>query len=169
MKQEGQKSKKIKKRAGSSRGRMPDGTPNPIDVFVGERLRLRRTMLGLSLEELAAQMGMTFQQLRKYEWGTNRISASRLWDLSVSLGVSIDFFFEDMDEKTASLSPRYLSPRFNSSEETENLEEDTEDPMSKKETLELVRAYYKINNRETARLLCELIEALSKTTAAKKQ
>lgn len=161
MKQEGTKIQKIKKRAGSSRGRMPDGTPNPIDVLVGERLRLRRTMLGLSLEELAAQMGMTFQQLRKYEWGTNRISASRLWDLSVSLGVSIDFFFEDMDEKTASLSPRYLSPRYNSSEETENLEEDTEDPMSKRKRWSLVWAYYKINNRETARLLCELIEALS--------
>ena len=64
----------------SSRGRMPSGKPNPVDVHVGSRVRLRRTLLGMSQEKLGEALGLTFQQVQKYERGANRIGASRLWD-----------------------------------------------------------------------------------------
>ena len=81
---------------------------NPIDVHVGDRLRTRRTLLGLSQMALAEAMGFSFQQLQKYESGTNRISASRLYDLSKILDVEIDYFFEEMDQATKKASPAQL-------------------------------------------------------------
>ena len=75
----------------SSRGRTPLGEPNPIDVHVGHRIRLRRTLLGLSQEKLASLLGLTFQQVQKYERGMNRVGASRLWDISKVLEVPINF------------------------------------------------------------------------------
>ena len=92
----------IKKTRKSSRGRTPNGQPNPIDVHVGNRIRLRRTLLGLSQEKLAALLGLTFQQVQKYERGMNRVGASRLWDIGKVLEVPINFFFEDMDKSVAS-------------------------------------------------------------------
>ena len=70
--------------------------PDPVDVHVGERLRQRRTLLGLSQGEIGARLGLSFQQIQKYERGTNRIGASRLYRLSKVLGVPITYFFEDM-------------------------------------------------------------------------
>ena len=84
----------------SNRGRTPTGAPNPIDVHVGRRMRLRRQLLGLSQETLAAMLGLTFQQVQKYERGMNRIGASRLWDISKVLNVPISFFYDDMDPDT---------------------------------------------------------------------
>src|SRR3954469_15434291 len=75
--------------------------PNPIDVHVGHKLRLRRTLLGLSQQKVGEALGLTFQQVQKYERGANRIGASRLWDLSGVLDCPISFFFEEMDERTA--------------------------------------------------------------------
>src|SRR3954468_15891485 len=80
----------------STRGRMPSGKPNPVDVHVGARVRLRRTLLGMSQEKLGEAIGLTFQQVQKYERGANRIGASRLWDLSRVLDCPMSFFFEDM-------------------------------------------------------------------------
>ena len=97
---------KIRKIKISSRGRTPDGGPNPIDTHVGNRIRLRRQLLGYSQEKLASLLGLTFQQVQKYEKGMNRVGASRLWDMGKVLGVPISFFFEDMDEATAGQSPR---------------------------------------------------------------
>ncbi|MBR6663864.1 MAG: helix-turn-helix transcriptional regulator [Alphaproteobacteria bacterium] len=148
----------------SSRGRTPQGAPNPVDVHVGNRIKLRRTLLGLSQDRLATLLGLTFQQVQKYERGMNRVGASRLWDISKVLETPIGFFFEDMDKSVASQSPRM----FNLPEEEINfLEEEEEtytvDPMQKKETLELVKAYYKIPNRKAARHLFDLIIAMSKS------
>jgi transcriptional regulator with XRE-family HTH domain len=70
--------------------------PSPIDVHVGARVRLRRTLLGMSQEKLGEALGLTFQQVQKYERGVNRIGASRLFDLSRVLDVPIGFFFDDM-------------------------------------------------------------------------
>src|SRR4028119_625057 len=70
--------------------------PSPIDVHVGSRVRLRRTLLGMSQEKLGEALGLTFQQVQKYERGVNRIGASRLFDLSRVLDVPISFFFDDM-------------------------------------------------------------------------
>ena len=74
------------------------GKPNPIDVHVGTRVRLRRTLLGLSQEKLGDAIGLTFQQVQKYERGANRIGASRLFDLSRVLDVPIAYFYDAMDD-----------------------------------------------------------------------
>lgn len=71
---------------------MPDGTPNPVDVHVGKKIFTRRIELGLSMEKLASSVGLTFQQVQKYERGMNRVSASRLFDFSKVLGVPINYF-----------------------------------------------------------------------------
>lgn len=145
----------------SSRGRTPEGEPNPIDIHVGKRLRLRRELLGLSQEKLATLLGLTFQQIQKYEHGQNRIGASRLWDISKVLEVPIGFFYEEMSRETAGLSPRRLQAT------TETIQDDKlplTDPMQTRETLELVKAFYKISNRKTAKQLFDLIVGMSKTT-----
>src|ERR1700693_3559843 len=80
-----------------------EGRPSPIDIHVGSRIRLRRTLLGMSQERLGEALGLTFQQVQKYERGVNRVGASRLFDLSRVLDVPISFFFDDMpDSLTAS-------------------------------------------------------------------
>jgi transcriptional regulator with XRE-family HTH domain len=127
--------------------------PNPIDVHVGARLRLRRTLLGFSQEKLGESVGITFQQLQKYERGANRISASRLFNLAQVLGVSVGFFFDDMsfgdavhqDDASSELEPG----------QTEEFVS-----MARRETLELVRAYYRIGHPAVRRRAFELIKAL---------
>lgn len=79
--------------------------PHPIDVHVGRRMRERRTLLGLSQSNLADKVGLTFQQIQKYERGTNRISASRLWQLGEVLGVPISWFFEELTEGASTSDP----------------------------------------------------------------
>lgn len=149
----------------SSRGRTPLGEPNPIDVHVGNRIRLRRTLLGMSQERLASLLGLTFQQVQKYERGMNRVGASRLWDISKVLEAPISFFYEDMDKVVANQSPRMFSGVENAMPALQEDEtEYTADPMQKQETIELVKAYYKIPNRKAARHLYDLIIAMSKST-----
>ncbi len=77
------------------------GTPHPVDVHVGQRLRLRRKLAGLSQTELGEKIGVTFQQLQKYESGANRISASRLFDLSRVLDVPVSYFFDEMTKNVS--------------------------------------------------------------------
>lgn len=149
----------------SSRGRTPQGEPNPIDVHVGNRIRLRRTLLGLSQEKLATLLGLTFQQVQKYERGMNRVGASRLWDIGKVLEVPIGFFYEDMDKEVANQSPRMFSiPDSTPTELAEDRETIDLDPMHRQETIELVKAYYKIGNRKAAKHMFDLIVALAKTT-----
>ncbi len=90
------------------RGRQPDGTPNKIDIFVGKRIKQKRQELNLSQQQLAKKLHISFQQLQKYESGQNRISASRLWDLSQTLNEPISYFFENIDKELARQSPRFL-------------------------------------------------------------
>ena len=82
-----------------------DGRPSPIDVHVGSRIRLRRTLLGMSQERLGEALGLTFQQVQKYERGVNRVGASRLFDLARVLDVAISFFFVDMPDSIAEYLP----------------------------------------------------------------
>ena len=153
------------KRGKSIRGRLAEGDPNPIDVHVGSRIKWRRKVLKLSQQQMADMLGLTFQQVQKYEKGTNRVGASRLWDISRILGVSMDFFFADMDPEIQTQSPMMLM--HDNSENVGFLHEIEEnvdfDPMKRKETLELVSAYYKINNRKLAKQLFDLIVAVSKS------
>lgn len=142
----------------SRRGRMENGQPNPIDRHVGSRIKIRRQLLGLSQNRLAAILGLTFQQVQKYEQGQNRVSASRLWDLSKALDVEIGFFFKDMKEETAQSSPKALLTGKASSAASES-----SDPMQRQETFDLVKAYYKIPNRKAAQQLFDLAIVMSKT------
>jgi transcriptional regulator with XRE-family HTH domain len=140
-----------------NRGRTPSGKPNPIDVHVGGRVRLRRTLLGMSQEKLGEALGLTFQQVQKYERGANRIGASRLFDLSRVLDVPVSFFFDDMSDETKSQAPSLLLGG--------GLEEPPQpfdrDPMTKRETLELVRAYYRISDPQVRKRVYELAKALA--------
>ena len=153
------------KRGKSIRGRLAEGDPNPIDVHVGSRIKWRRKVLKLRQQQMADMLGLTFQQVQKYEKGTNRVGASRLWDISRILGVSMDFFFADMDPEIQTQSPMMLM--HDNSENVGFLHEIEKnvdfDPMKRKETLELVSAYYKINNRKLAKQLFDLIVAVSKS------
>ena len=133
------------------------GKPNPIDVHVGNRLRLRRTLLGMSQQKVGEALGLTFQQVQKYERGTNRIGASRLWDLAGVLDCPVSFFFEEMDERTAGASPR------NWNGETADIVLRQDDPMNRRETLELVRAYYRIRGYHVRRRIYELAKSLALT------
>ena len=146
-----------------ARGRTPQGAPNPVDVHVGNRIKMRRTILGMSQEKLAGLLGLTFQQVQKYEKGLNRVSASRLWDFSVVLGASVNFFFEDIEKSVSAQSPRYFLHTSGDMVLNEDAEEFNSDPMKKAETLELVNAYYKIANRKAAKHLFDLVVAMSKS------
>lgn len=134
--------------------------PSPIDVHVGSRVRLRRTLLGMSQEKLGEALGLTFQQVQKYERGVNRIGASRLFDLARVLDVPIGFFFDDMPPEmggmAGSSSGRRLMGGF--AEAQDGFEDDT---LHRRETLELVRAYYRITDPSVRKRVFELIKTLA--------
>ena len=129
------------------------GNPNPIDVHVGSRVRLRRTLLGMSQEKLGDAIGLTFQQVQKYERGANRIGASRLHELSRVLDVPVSFFFDDMDPVRAPAIPGgFAEPA---------AEAFDSDPLRRRETVELVDAYYTIDDPAVRRRLFELARTLA--------
>lgn len=130
---------------------------NAIDVHVGRRVRLRRTLLGMSQEQLGESLNITFQQVQKYERGSNRISASRLWDIAQILDVPVSFFFDDMTDDTAASSPR----KVRRGEVAAELDDRPNDPMARRETLELVRAYYNITNVHVRKRITEMVKAVS--------
>jgi transcriptional regulator with XRE-family HTH domain len=137
------------------------GHPNPIDIHVGGRVRQRRTLLGFSQEKLADAIGLTFQQVQKYERGANRIGSSRLFDLARVLDVPVAYFFEDMSATVASRTPSRMRGLAESKPEPFEL-----DPMAKRETLELVRAYYRISDPQVRKRVFELAKSLGKTRRA---
>lgn len=143
---------------GIVRGRLSDGSPNPIDLYVGSRVRMRRSLLKMSQERLAAELGVTFQQVQKYERGLNRIGASRLWDLAQVLGVSVDFFYQGIDENTSEKSPRkiYANPNL-----AEQICEFDMDVLSRRDVISLVRAYVKIPDIKVQRSVLDLVNTLS--------
>lgn len=115
---------------------------HPVDAHVGKRIRHRRWMVGMTQQQLADKVGIKFQQIQKYETGMNRVSASRLWDIAESLGVSISFFFEGLAGEGVSAS----AP--------------AGDILADKEALELVRSYYSIPEAQRRRLF-DLARVLS--------
>lgn len=127
--------------------------PNPIDAHVGTRVRLRRMLLGMSQEKLGEHLGLTFQQVQKYEKGVNRIGASRLFDLSRVLGVPVQFFY---DEAPAELVDAPLAPGF-SERPTETY---VIEFLSTREGLELNKAFVKISDPRVRRSVVELVRTL---------
>ncbi len=140
-----------KAKSGYGRG---TGIPNPVDVHVGGRLRQRRTLLGMTQTKVGDALGLTFQQVQKYERGANRIGSSRLYDLSGMLDVPIEYFFGDMPAAVAASSRTLGRGR------TKNPPSYEPNPMTTRETLELVRAYYKIGDPQVRKRLYELTKAL---------
>ena len=135
-----------------------ESRPSPIDVHVGSRIRLRRTLLGMSQERLGESLGLTFQQVQKYERGVNRVGASRLFDLSRVLDVPISFFFDDMPDSLAANFGGVPSRRATGHTETQDPFGD--DTLSRRETLELVRAYYRIIDPAIRKRVFDLIKSM---------
>ncbi len=138
----------------------PRGGPNPIDIHVGSRLRLRRNLLGLTLQTLAKAVGVTYQQLQKYEWGVNRIGASRLFNLSHVLDVPISFFFDDLSPAAAGAGRKRRAKGFS---EAPAAAIDF-DVLSNRETIKLVRAYYRVTNPRIRKRVLDLLKAAGKTS-----
>jgi transcriptional regulator with XRE-family HTH domain len=124
--------------------------PNPTDIQIGKKLRLRRIVLGMSQEELAKSLGITFQQVQKYEKGVNRISASRLLDISNILGIPTSFFYEsDADGDMVGFAE----------DKAEFTHEKPE--VSNREIMALVKAYCQIKSAETRKKAIDLIKSLA--------
>ncbi len=133
--------------------------PNPVDVHVGSRLRLRRTLLGMSQERVGRAVELTFQQIQKYERGANRIGSSRLYQFAQILGVPVAFFFDGLEATLQDGKKGFASSaqvRFES------------DTMLRRETLELVRAYYRIKDKSVRKRVFELVKSLAPPPARKK-
>ena len=128
--------------------------PSPVDVHVGARARVRRILLGMTQTDLGDALGLTFQQVQKYERGTNRIGAGRLYDLARVLDVSVEYFFDELSPDAGASSPAKGRGK------AKTLPSYEPDPMSTRETLELVRAYYKIEDADIRKQVYELTKAL---------
>lgn len=126
--------------------------PDPIDVHVGSRVRMQRTLRGMTQHVLGDAIGLTFQQIQKYERGTNRIGSSRLFQISQFLDVPISFFFDDMPSEIAGYGRKGMSDM------PEPFEVDR--TVLRRETLELVRAYYNIEDENIRKKLTDLLGAV---------
>lgn len=131
--------------------------PSGIDSHVGARIRLRRTLMGMSQERLGESLGLTFQQIQKYERGVNRVGASRLYDLARVLDVPISFFFDDMPEPLTRGGEIGARRGFGFAESQQGF---TDDALNRRETLELVRAYYRITDAAVRKRVFDLIKSL---------
>ena len=132
----------------------PGRKPNPMDIHVGSRVRLRRMVIGMSQEKLGEKMGLTFQQIQKYEKGTNRIGASRLFQLSQIMDVPVQFFFEDAPLH----ANRHAAAAGFAESKTEAF---LLDFLNSRDGLELNRAFVKITDSKVRKRVVELVRALS--------
>ncbi len=128
---------------------MVEKAPNPVDVHVGVRVRLRRLMMQMSQDRLGDKLGVTFQQVQKYERGANRVSASRLWGMAEILEVPIQYFFEGLKEK----------------DEAYGFAEDDETPMvydfiNSTDGVQLASAYSRISDPKIRRQILQLVRSL---------
>lgn len=138
--------------------------PDPVDIHVGARLRLRRNLIGMSQEQMGKALGLTFQQIQKYERGANRMGASRLHQMSRLLNVPVAWFFEEL--------PGPLHPRFGFSENKQAPLEGAPpqgaapdvEILQRRETLDLIRAYYSITDPKQRRKVFELVKSMADRT-----
>lgn len=121
--------------------------PDPVDIYVGSRVRLRRTVLGMSQERLAEQLGITFQQVQKYENASNRIGASRLYAISNILSVPVSYLYDGYQADASAVS-----------EEISEFDRH----MNSKESIELVKSYYKVQDEKVRKKLLELVKSMAK-------
>jgi transcriptional regulator with XRE-family HTH domain len=128
--------------------RRGSGTPDPIDVHVGARIRRRRLLLRMSGHTLAQRIGFTFQQVQKYETGVNRVSASRLWVIAEVLGVPIGYFFDDLEANMGAMSV--------------DEQQQPSELLQQPETTALVRLYYAITDMRVREQVLALLKAVGR-------
>lgn len=133
-------------------------TPNPVDVHVGSRVRLRRTMEKMSQEKLGEALGVTFQQIQKYEKGTNRIGASRMQQIAETLKVPVSFFFEDAPGGDGHKGVSGMAEGDSSTYVV--------DFLSSAEGIELNRAFVKISNPAIRKKIIDMVRTLARETGA---
>ena len=136
------------------------GSATSIDEHVGSRLRQRRSVMGWSQEKLAESVNITFQQVQKYERGLNRISAGRLFEFSGVLNVPVGYFFEEMDTLSAQGGSQGFAESGQAPYQPENI-------FERKETIDLIRAYYAIEDEKVRKDLLKLIKSMSTSSSPK--
>jgi transcriptional regulator with XRE-family HTH domain len=124
------------------------GVPDPVDVHVGTRIRTRRLLLGMNQETLATALGLTFQQVQKYEGGSNRVSASRLAEMAEVLGVPVAYFFRDLE----------LANGDGTTDEQE-----VREMMQRPEAIELIRWYYAIVDSDVREQFLEMVKTVAES------
>lgn len=127
--------------------------PTSVDEHIGQRMQLRRNMMGLSQKDLAKICGVTFQQIQKYETAGNRISASRLFDISAALQTPVSFFFSGL--------PRNLPEETKSNRSVRISEQKSEDPLGKNESLLLINLYWKLPNEDQRKIVMKMLKSLN--------
>lgn len=134
--------------------------PDPVDVHVGARLRLRRNLVGMSQQQLGEATGLTFQQIQKYERGANRMGASRLFQVARLLEVPVSYFFDEMSHGNG--EPSFgLGFAENGQAPLEGIPSNEGEVLHRRETLELIRAYYSITDARQRRKVFELIKSMA--------
>lgn len=131
--------------------------PHPVDIHVGKRLRLRRTILGMSQEALGTSIGITFQQVQKYERGTNRMGSSRLFEFAKLLGVQVGYFFDDYGSDDA--LPNTMGTLAGMAES--DMPSFDHEQLTSRETMEMMRAYYKIPSLKVRKSIFDLMKTLA--------
>ena len=138
----------------------------PVDMHVGRRMRQRRTLLGMSQTKVGDAVGLTFQQIQKYERGSNRIGSSRLYEFAKVLDVPVSYFFDEMPSNALSGQPMSSRGRKGFGDAGTPFEQE-KDSLIKRETLELVRAYYKIHDGQVRKRIFETVIAVGASSHAK--
>lgn len=145
----------------SRRSSVEGDEPNPVDVYVGQKLKSRRNLIGITQENLAEAAGITFQQVQKYEKGRNRLSASRLYQFARVLDVPVSYFFEGFYAPDVHIG---LQAGFSdNSQEPFDMEGTAEDDvMLQKETIDLVRTYYTITDEKLRKDFLKMLKQMAK-------
>jgi transcriptional regulator with XRE-family HTH domain len=148
------------------RHNIAENGPNPVDVHVGQKLRARRALVGMTQQDLAEATKITFQQVQKYETGKNRTSASRLFQFARLLETPVDYFFEGLSATDSKIG---IQPGFADNSQAEyDAAPVEEDIMQRKETINLVRAYYAIEDETLRKDFLKMLKQMSKTVKTAK-
>ncbi len=132
-------------------------TPHPVDVHVGQRVKLRRTLMGMTQGKLGEAIGLTFQQVQKYERGANRVSASKLWQLSEVLDVPTSWFFDEMPDSVKDAFPGYQGETAEDGIPEEHL------TLHRRQTLELVRTFSKLQDPVIRKRVIDVVRAIAES------
>jgi transcriptional regulator with XRE-family HTH domain len=155
------KSKAMSRRSHDEDEHFDARQPNPVDVHVGARLKTQRALKGLSQERLADAIGLTFQQIQKYERGANRVSASRLYQFSKILNVPVSYFFEEYRDIGKATALPSTSQEYGFAEGDQAGSEIDQALIAKKETVDLIRAYYSIPDAKVRKDLMKMLKSMA--------